>query len=187
MGRRLTQRRPPPRARINMSRTRSLRLGVRASAPAQPAIAACYAHQARGVSCAPGLRGPCPAVLLCHKTPRGRAARQLRVLQHARHTMAPPGEVLHGGNEQPVNKMWALFARALPSKILRASCVMALGSQYTEAEQVNLQLRQSSPRREMGGVAERSTPAKNLLCCNVPAEITRTSERGNTSQNLPKN
>ena len=41
-----------------------LGLGLRPSAPAPPAIAAGYAHQTRGASCAQGLRGPAPAVLL---------------------------------------------------------------------------------------------------------------------------
>ena len=59
-----------------------LGLGVRPSAPVPPAIAACYTHQALGASCAQGLWGPAPAVLPCHWTPRGRAARRLCILQH---------------------------------------------------------------------------------------------------------
>ena len=41
-----------------------LGLGLRPSAPSPPAIAAGYAHQIRGASCAQGLRRPAPAVLL---------------------------------------------------------------------------------------------------------------------------
>ena len=46
-------------------------------------------YQERGALCAQGLRGPAPAVLLCHRTPRGRPAgkRRFCVFQHPRHTV----------------------------------------------------------------------------------------------------
>ena len=93
-GRRRNQRRPPPRAmcgaKVNTSRTWTRSAAVRAGAAGDR----CLLHTSSiSTPCAQGLRGPASALLLLHRTPRGRAARLLRVLQHVRHTMGTPNEV----------------------------------------------------------------------------------------------
>ena len=82
--------------------------------------------------------------------------------------MGTPSEVTHCSNEEPVNKMLALFARALPSKILWASCIRF---HNVQAEHVNWQLRQAPPPVRWsggggggwGGVVECFAPAKTII------------------------
>ena len=97
--------RRPAQGSIHRARTQST--AVRAGAAGDRRRGRLRSSRTRSFMCTRTMSnragGPAPAVLLCHMTPRGLPTRRLRVLQHARHSMAQtvgtprlrPSEVSH--------------------------------------------------------------------------------------------